>query len=224
MLEARQDSGTTLASCLGVPGAGIELAALAGGDGLRTILVLQDEGTLKDEQPGREAVRVQLAGLRARFVVGDADLVVEAIGAQPGPELGLVDLGGWAEHGDQSPEQLLDAVKTRLGVLDGHRIVLFGAQRCVAIGKEADTVTLFGDEPAEQLARRDVDGAVTEVVSPPVSDRRVAPPTATSRPSASSRSVASLTTAPDQRGAFGVQRVILGGGEERFAVFGVDVR
>ena len=37
-----------------------------------------------------------------------------------------------------STECLLDAVETCFGVVAGSRVVLLGAQRCVAIGQEAD--------------------------------------------------------------------------------------
>lgn len=52
MLEASENAGAGATRALGVHRSGIELAALSGREGLWAILVVQDEFTVENEDPG----------------------------------------------------------------------------------------------------------------------------------------------------------------------------
>ena len=78
MLQAGEDAGGDLTGALRMHGPGVELAALAGGEGLRSVLVANGELAVEDQHPGRELMAVQVAG-DSWLVLGDADLVVESV-------------------------------------------------------------------------------------------------------------------------------------------------
>ena len=117
VLETGQDPGPGFTGGFSVAGAGVELAGLARSERLRTVLVVQDELALNHEHPGGEVMAVQLGGFHARRVVGDADLVIEPVSAQPGPEGGFGHGAGpvLVRHtGHQPAQQALDTVQAIL--------------------------------------------------------------------------------------------------------------
>jgi hypothetical protein len=122
-------------------------------------------------------VGVELVRLGARLVVGDTDLVVVPVATQPGSELGLRRGCRGVESFQQAFQQAFDAAEPVVG---GHgavggRLLLLGAQGLVAVGEQAETVALLGDEASEQLTGTRVDRLVLEVGVPPVGNGGIGP-------------------------------------------------